>query len=65
MGREERRDVGEMSGALQARAMMAAGARHYTHAHLTAEAAAATLEAIAGRTQRPATPGSSRWGQRR
>jgi glycosyltransferase involved in cell wall biosynthesis len=54
-----------LAGSPQARAMMAAGARHYTRAHLTTDAAATTLEAIAGRTQRPATSGSSRWGQRR
>jgi glycosyltransferase involved in cell wall biosynthesis len=53
-----------LRGAPQARAVMAAGARHYTRACLGSVAAAATLEAIAARTMNRAG-GSSWWGRAR
>jgi colanic acid biosynthesis glycosyl transferase WcaI len=53
-----------LCGAPQARAVMAAGARHYTRACLGSAAAGATLEAIAERTLGRST-GSSWWGRSR
>ena len=53
-----------LADAPQARAVMAAGARYYAQAYLAPATAAATLEAIAGRTRHP-SPGTPRWGRGR